>query len=560
MSEHNLDKMFREKLEGHAAAYSPTSWVAAESLIEGKSSRGGFWFLGILGLLLLGGAMCGAFYFMDSTHNSASILTQNEVLHATRTQLNTETSMTSPISSSTMAMLKPSANEETEVLNVTTDPKYNQNTHDVGAQSSSFNNSPPAIQTQTASNNQVQDRADKSALTTANNSTNTGAQDAVDAQLESSSPKTTIAAHISNEVGTSSKNASSGNDEKPGNISGSTSAPSNSAAETGTDREEKGSDNIDVPDNQGKEPLKSAEPSRLLALFSLPPALAIYDLQPFGFNAQLLPVDLYRPSFWEIKIHAGYGYNVRSLKSTKEGTEGYTALRNKEESIGWSPEIGFEVIYEPKRMNYSIGLNWYSISETNNYSPLVSYEGTTIETSIFTSIETTHFNADSVWVQEQDTTGTFGYWEYVISETLNEDSLILFAYDSTVTTIEKPVDPINERTTFQYVEIPVSIGYTFQKGPWSLGIRTGISAGILIASTGQYLDTDRQSAIVKQDISRRIIWNYQARLALGYALNDKTRIYIEPVFKTNINSVVSRTDFTQKYSTYGLRLGLGFKF
>ncbi len=560
MSEHKLDKMFREKLEGHAAAYSPASWVAAEALIEGKSSRGGFWFLGVLGLLLLGGAMCGAFYFMGSTHDSASILTQNEVLHATRSQLNSEASMTSPISTSTMAMLKPSANEETAKLQGTDNPKYNQKTHDLGVQTSSLVNSPPAIQTQTAANNQARHNAKKVVETTAANPPKVKDEYPAEAQANLTSPETTPASSVGNVSHTSPNNVNNipleGTDKsaKSAKVTESTLAAASMHSEeeeTATAKDHKSMEKRGAP---------IVESGRIMALLTLPPALAIYDLQPFGFNAQLLPVDRYRASFWEIKLHAGYGYNVRSLRSTQEGTEGYAALRNKEESVGWSPEIGFEAIYEPSRLNYSIGLNWYSISETNNYSPLEYYESTTTETPIYTSIETTHFNADSLWVQEKDSTGTFGYWEYVISETLDEDSLILFAYDTTTISIEKPVDPLNERTTFQYVEIPVSIGYTFQKGPWSLGIRTGFSAGILIASTGQYLDTDRQSAIVKQDISRRIIWNYQARLALGYALNDKTRLYLEPVFKTNINSVVSRSDFSQKYSTYGLRLGVGFKF
>ncbi|MFT4678468.1 MAG: hypothetical protein ACI84C_001834 [Flavobacteriales bacterium] len=565
MSEHNLDKMFREKLGDHQAAYNAASWAAAESMIQGKSSKGGFWLLGLLGILLCGAALCGVYNFQASTEDSIAISAQYNVLLTSRFQEMELRTSTLQNSNSTLAMLEPSINDEIKDLQVndTSDEKQlaqaltsekSQIESEIGF-SASANDLPGKVgKTESKVKAEVpfaSSASDSSGYVyvARNSSTANNAP-----TQNTSSPKDNILNSELQAPITGKNETAAKNDIHP-------EAPVKTTNHTvDYTEEEDQSQNRSHIETSNESVNSSNQTSGITALISLPPTLALYDLQSASFNASLLPVDKYSPSFWEIKFHTGYGYNARSLKPLEEGLEGYTALRDKEETIGWSPEIGFEAIYEPGRLNYSIGLNWYSIGETNNYSPATSYVTALDSSSINTSIETSYFGLDSLWIQENDSGGFFGYWEVFITEELSNESLVLYSLDSILTSIETPVDPVNERTTFQYIEIPLSIGYEFEKGPWSLGLRTGISAGLLVSTKGQYIDTDSQSAIVKQDISRRWIWNYQARIALGYALNDKTRLYLEPVFKTTLNSIVNRTDFSQKYSTYGLRLGLGFKF
>lgn len=573
MSEHNLDKMFREKLGGHQAAYNPASWAAAESMIDGKSSKGGFWLLGLLGIAMCTAALFGMYIFQASTEDSYAISAQNDVLLSSRIQEMNGTANTQQNSNSTLAMLKPSTNNNStdiQVNNASGEKQLDQNSSSKKSQLESQNDSSASANailleeksktkkekadviltsSETSNAGSVSDKSDGEAITVVTTPAASTPLLLANESTNPPKPQPSAASDNDNNVPAATKNQVSGSTKNT--------SPNFSEDYVEPKTEEQPSLASESEFEQGN---NNAQKTGLLSMLSLPPALAIYDIQAATFNASILPVDQYHASFWELKFHAGYGYNTRSLKPLQEGVEGYTALRDSEESIGWSPEIGFEAIYEPGRLNYSIGLNWYSIGETNNYTPTTDYE-TTLDTSlIYTSIETSYYGVDSIWVQEKDSGGFFGYWDVFVTQELSEEALVLEALDSTTISTQTPVDPTNERTTFQYVEIPLSIGYEFQQGSWSLGLRTGISAGLLISTTGQYLDTDRQSAIVKQDISRRWIWNYQARIAVGYAINDKTRIYLEPVFKTNINSIVNRTDFSQKYSTYALRLGLGFKF
>ena len=141
------------------------------------------------------------------------------------------------------------------------------------------------------------------------------------------------------------------------------------------------------------------------------------------------------------------------------------------------------------------------------------------------------------------------------------DSLLVESFDTTFTS------QLNEfeqglKTTYQYLEIPIHLGYTMPIGKKGthLGVFGGVSVTYLRSVTGAYVSQGLDEIQIAQKRQTVVGLDLIARMRLSQSIGYRTEIFIEARYRHGLGSVSTSPDYSEKHRMYGGALGLSYKF
>ena len=229
----------------------------------------------------------------------------------------------------------------------------------------------------------------------------------------------------------------------------------------------------------------------------------------------------------------------------------YLKLRKENEKPLLTYNLGLELKYSIKNFFLQTGINYSNFGEKINYNTIalssIDTSGSFWDLHSFAMVYVDTINWDS----------TNGYAIMTTSVPLM-DSIWQHKSDSIFSTLNT-----KNSNQLTYVEVPLLLGYTLGKGKINCQISTGISYAFLIGSKGKLLRTDASgfNDILVETPYRKNMYNFLLRIGCSYHLNEKISVVLQPSFKLNLNSIFeSAYPASQKYHSYGLNIGLNYKF
>lgn len=262
-------------------------------------------------------------------------------------------------------------------------------------------------------------------------------------------------------------------------------------------------------------------------------------------------------SRWSVSAFMGVSLTQRELSG---GSEEYENKRLKEETILPTWHGGIEAHYQMNGWQLSSGLNYVRIGEKTSYTPEEVEIPHITETYVTQEITTSYWLVDSLFIFDEDTVG-FEMWMVDSTYFQSVDTMQVLVTDTAYTTSLYDVSTENELAWFEYVEIPLMVGYGIEKNRWSFGLRAGMSVGILTGHGGKRVSQQLDALVVDEGSTelRKIMMNYQLRFSVGYKILPGTSLYVEPAYRNMARSVFKNT-IDQRYRSYGLNIGLLYNF
>lgn len=264
----------------------------------------------------------------------------------------------------------------------------------------------------------------------------------------------------------------------------------------------------------------------------------IPDLPSVG-DYQLFSRERFSISLW-----GGYSYIDKFLTADNQS---YLDKRQNEEKAIWASSSGFKIDYFlDNRWTFGFGLGWAEYGEELNYGisqrDTSKIDGRNSSPSNFSNI----IDVDSMRI----ITGiNQGHWNYTI---VTEDS-------------DSAVQLNNGKTSWQYLEIPFTVGYRFGKGrikPW---LKTGVSFGIPVNTNFRYLNAEATNLsdvrLTNSEWVAPIQYNYlfEAGLDCFITRNFSVRVNATSSFQLN-SSFQQYSDVRQQYYRLGMSIGLAYNF
>ena len=254
-----------------------------------------------------------------------------------------------------------------------------------------------------------------------------------------------------------------------------------------------------------------------------------------------------------ISAYAGMQAVDKQIKADPIFTE-YADIRNASEKNINTRYFGINLTIENKDLMFQTGIEYNAIGEQNNYEA---------------KSKQWMKNDEKVWdvynkqIIKIDTVYHFGIVNYnqtivnVKDSTLLTKSDSIFAYQT-----DNAIAKANAKTTINYLEIPLMVGYQFKFGNLAIAPFAGISVGYLTKSQGMYINKTITGIeeINDANLMTTFNFNYQLKLQLGYNINDNFMLTLTPQYRNNLFSVSPKSsEISTKYSTIGASFGLSYK-
>jgi hypothetical protein len=254
-----------------------------------------------------------------------------------------------------------------------------------------------------------------------------------------------------------------------------------------------------------------------------------------------------------ISAYAGVQTVNKQIKSDPMFTE-YADIRNASESKINTMYFGINLTIEKRDLMFQTGIEYNAIGEQNNYQA---------------KSKQWLQNDEKVWdvynrqIIKVDTIYQFGIVNYNQRIINVKDSTLLTKSDSVfVYNTDSNIVKANGKTSINYLEIPVSIGYQFKFGKASIAPFAGISVGYLTKSNGMYINKSitEIEEINNGNLISTFNFNYQLKLQLAYNLNDHLMFILSPQYRNNLFSVSPKSSgINTKYSALGTSFGMIYK-
>ncbi len=242
-------------------------------------------------------------------------------------------------------------------------------------------------------------------------------------------------------------------------------------------------------------------------------------------------------SFW-----GGYTYTDKFLSASNNS---YLERRSNEEEAIYTTPTGFNIDYfVDKNWTFGTGISW------SEYGENLDYDLSRIDTSIANGRGQLPSSFDDViYIDSVRVIDSIfsGYWQYTFA-TRSNDSV---------------AQANNGRTSWQYVEIPFTVGYRFGEGrvkPW---IKTGVSIGVPIQTSFRYVNpqaTELNDLGLKDQLVAPLQYNYLLSIGLDCYLSRSISMRLNAVSSFQLNSSLQQQAIRQRYYRLGVTLGLAYNF
>ncbi len=232
-------------------------------------------------------------------------------------------------------------------------------------------------------------------------------------------------------------------------------------------------------------------------------------------------------------------------------------LYNKNLSPQLSFSAGLGLAYSYNNFRIETGIGYQKLHETFNSKT------EEIETNTYTQYE--HFENEvwdytTIYILDLDEyiQGNIVYYQYTDSlMTLVPDSTLVSVTDTTIISKE-----MNADNNYQYIDIPLVLGYEFKMGNFCLTPKTGVISSILINRSGTYYDIENNNIGSAENCpNTKLMFDYYAALNIQYQIGEHAGIYLEPHLRADINSMYDKSyAISQKGRKLGIKTGVYIKF
>jgi hypothetical protein len=254
-----------------------------------------------------------------------------------------------------------------------------------------------------------------------------------------------------------------------------------------------------------------------------------------------------------ISAYAGVQAVNKQIKADPMFTE-YADIRNTSEKKINTFYFGVNFTVEKKNFLLQTGLEYNTIGEQNNYEAK-SKQWLTNDEKVWDVYNKQIINVDTVY--------HFGIVNYNQTIVNVKDSTLLTKSDSVfIYHTDSNIVKANGKTTINYLEIPLMIGYQFKFGKASIAPFAGISVGYFTKSQGMYINKTITGIeeINDANLMTTFNFNYQLKLQLAFNINDNFMLTLTPQYRNNLFSVSPKSsEISTKYSTFGASFGLSYK-
>ncbi len=296
-----------------------------------------------------------------------------------------------------------------------------------------------------------------------------------------------------------------------------------------------------------KETFSLLSPSRK----SLPTEASIYSVHENRFPVPA-GKSTYNHVVWEIGAYGGAHYIQKTLSGDSEWNNYLMHRENEEEPIV-APSIGLSITANLKSLSISAGIEYSVYGEETNYYPY-SNQLQIDDNSVWQSFLTNFVDTDTAYIW-----GNTRFFETVRQRS---DSIFVFDQDtSEVYKYDENIAKNNGVNHIYYVEIPIQVAYTLNKGRMGFGVVGGVSPAFLTGKKGYYLRQDGRGIESLEEIEsfRKFLINARVGVDVYYRAGARTKLMLRPLFKANLNSVFE-DDYgvKQKYYSTGILFGITY--
>lgn len=263
---------------------------------------------------------------------------------------------------------------------------------------------------------------------------------------------------------------------------------------------------------------------------------------------QIIPLLLLPSRSWHVGLYAG---TYRSTKSLTSSAAAWVDRRRSEEHSSANFSLGMDVSTTKSNWMMGAGFELAGYGERTDYLPF-SYreliDSTLLWSYLYDATDTFYVSGNQVF--QSDLTPNL---IDSVSSTLT-DTLIRFDIDPAVASK-------NGNTRWTYVELPVIVGYKFQRGKWAVAVTGAVVPGLLTQSSGYYLKQDESGILAMEKLARTNRFMLSARAGLGveYTLANRWTLHLDPQWRKQLFSVYDDNTINQRYSALGATLGVRMK-
>ena len=260
------------------------------------------------------------------------------------------------------------------------------------------------------------------------------------------------------------------------------------------------------------------------------------DTSLMGMNRRTdLPAPGIKKQWLSLNIFIGPSYS-QSLLSGNDSE--YLGLRNTNEANTNSFSVGSDLKVHIKNFVITTGIN-YAVYNQNRY---------------YKNIYQVYSPEDSYY--EYDTT-----WVYVYDPP-DYGTPVVSSIDSTWKEVyNQVIDDYSGVNRVEYFEIPLMLGYRYNRNLFTIELNAGASAGFLVYSNIKAPSLSNHDEIVSIDNMNKTMFNFMANMSVYYQINRTTSLFVSPYYKQNLNSIYEENyPINQKFKTFGLNFGVNVRF
>ncbi|MCA1761593.1 MAG: hypothetical protein LC664_01140 [Flavobacteriales bacterium] len=227
-------------------------------------------------------------------------------------------------------------------------------------------------------------------------------------------------------------------------------------------------------------------------------------------------------------VDGGAGFVGRQIESADPGWNAFTRQRLR-------TETPLEFANAQFRVSLELQNNWYFTAGAS-----------------FTRINE-RFELDRITHEEELVT-------YVSDIHIGEsgDSTLIYSTGLVSTEHHEQVNHINRYT---FIDIPVTAGYNYDLGRWSLALEAGVLFNVRLRSTGSMLDSEGVVVRIENTnmFHSRLGLSYTGSVRIGYQSGTRTMLYIQPGVRYMPGSLTERGIQKQTYALYGINAGISYR-
>ncbi|MGB0176075.1 MAG: outer membrane beta-barrel protein [Owenweeksia sp.] len=250
-------------------------------------------------------------------------------------------------------------------------------------------------------------------------------------------------------------------------------------------------------------------------------------------------IDFFSRERFSVSLWGGYAYTGKLLEANNPE---YLSKRSAEENPVWSIPTGVNLDYFlNSNWTFGLGIRWAEYGEDVQYD--LSRRDTAIVDGRYSSVNEfpNIVSVDSMRVID----GMFqGHWEYTV------------VYDSRDTTAES----YNGRTTWRYIEVPVTIGYRFGSGRLKPWIRGGVSFGVPVQTSFRYINPQAIYELQNKQQEAPLQYNGILNLGVDYYLARNFSLRLNGFGLIQLNPSLIQQGVRQRYYQVGVSLGAAYNF